>query len=296
MKMAAVVNPNAGSIDETHRADRLRRLMAVLDPFIPNERRRLARADEIARTGQALVDEGADVLIACGGDGTISTLAAVVAKSGTMLAALPLGTRNNFARDLRIPLRIEDWSTLLRDRPVRRVDLGEVNGRLFINNVSIGLYPMIVEMRDEIAGNGGLKKRSAQLAATLRVLARFPRTRCLLRFRDRTERRLTPVLFIGNNEYRAGILPESRRPVMDSGKLWVCTTLATGPWSLLPVLWHAMRGRITNAEALHAVTTPRLEIAFRRHYVRLAIDGEPQRLETPLTLRSRPGMLKVIAP
>src|SRR5687768_14742182 len=83
--------------------------------------------------------QGASVIVAGGGDGTISTVASILADSGADLGVLPLGTLNHFAKDLRIPLEMPDAIETIVHGHTMRVDVGEVNGRRFVNNSSLGV-------------------------------------------------------------------------------------------------------------------------------------------------------------
>src|SRR5947199_4941977 len=83
---------------------------------------------------RAVAERGDELLVVGGGDGTISAAASALVGSGTLLGIIPLGTLNHFARDLGIPTDLRAAAALIARRGERRVDLGEMNGRMFINN------------------------------------------------------------------------------------------------------------------------------------------------------------------
>ncbi len=114
----------------------------------------------------------AEIIVAGGGDGTVSAVASVVCKTDKTLGVLPLGTLNNFSKDLGIPQNIEDAVKIIAGNKVKTIDVGEVNGRIFINNSSIGLYPHIVKRREAQQRLGYGKWRSAFWAA-LKILKTF---------------------------------------------------------------------------------------------------------------------------
>ena len=120
---------------------------------------------EAARTATA----GAAAVIAAGGDGTVSAVAAGLVGSPTLLGVLPLGTLNHFAKDLHIPLELEAAVSVIAAGRVARIDAGQVNDRVFINNSSIGIYPSVVEIREELR-RAGHAKWPAMAIATVRVL------------------------------------------------------------------------------------------------------------------------------
>jgi diacylglycerol kinase family enzyme len=96
---------------------------------------------------RAVADPTCAVVVAGGGDGTVNAVAGVLAGTEKPLGVLPLGTLNHFAKDLGIPHEVERAVQLLGTGAPRRVDVAEVNGRVFVNNSSIGVYPLAVRER-----------------------------------------------------------------------------------------------------------------------------------------------------
>lgn len=295
--LGAVINTGAGAASSGTANKGGSGLLGQLERLVPAERLRRVSSREIESTVGELLDVGVNVLIAGGGDGTVATVAAIASSEGVALAICPLGTRNHFARDLRIPLDPERWWELLRQMPRRKVDLGEVNGRTFINNVSIGMYPEIVQERRRRMKRHGWRKGLADVAAGTSLLRRMPRVRCTITAPEQaTVRRLTPVLFVGNNRYEGGWLPESRRPTMNEGILWICTARASGPLGLLRMSWQTWRRKIYRVEQLDTFEAREVRIDLRRKSILGAIDGEPLRLNSPLLFRVRKEGLEVVAP
>src|SRR4051812_49788191 len=110
------------------------------------------------------VQDGCEALVAGGGDGTINTAASQLVDGDIPLGVIPLGTLNHFAKDLGIPLELEGAAKVVLDGSVCRVDVGEVNGRVFLNNSSLGMYPAIVRLRDRYRVGGGSKGIAAPRA------------------------------------------------------------------------------------------------------------------------------------
>src|SRR5204862_1057875 len=160
-------------------------------------------------------------IIVGGGDGTISAAASALIDSETRLGILPLGTLNHFARDLGIPSKLEDAAKLIADRPERHVDVAEMNDRIFINNSAIGLYPLMVIDRDVQRKRLGRSKRLAMIVASVRTLARFGHQRLTLTVNDEKERVDTPLLFVGNNDYRIDLGAPGQRESLEDGQLCV---------------------------------------------------------------------------
>jgi diacylglycerol kinase family enzyme len=148
------------------------------------------------------LENGARVLVAGGGDGTVSSVAHALGGSDAVLGVLPLGTLNHFAKDLGLPLDIEAAARAIAARQTTCVDVGEVNGRSFVNNSSIGLYARLVAERKK-RERVGLSKWIAHGIAAVRVWSRYyRRLHVTLRGKVVDRRTRTPFVFVGNNEYQ----------------------------------------------------------------------------------------------
>jgi diacylglycerol kinase family enzyme len=160
-----------------------------------------------------------DAIVAGGGDGTLSTVAGVLAGSGIPLGVLPLGTFNHFAKDVGIPLDLAAAvETVCRGR-VTSVDVGRVNGRVFLNNSSLGLYPQVVRKRDQLRQRLRRGKWPAFVWAALLVLRRFPFLKVEINVDGKILQRRTPLVFIGNNSYELNGLNLGARKCLDAGHL-----------------------------------------------------------------------------
>ena len=128
---------------------------------------------ELIELARRAVSNGARAVVAGGGDGTVSAVASQLIGTGKPLGVLPLGTLNHFAKDLGVPLKLEDAARSICEGREVRVDVGEVNGQIFINNSGLGLYPRIVLRREKLQERSGSGKWSAFFRAALAVLRRY---------------------------------------------------------------------------------------------------------------------------
>jgi len=158
------------------------------------------RGAELGERARRAVRSSADVVVAGGGDGTVSTVAGALAGTPKPLGVLPLGTLNHFAKDLGLPLSLEKAAQTIAEGIARLVDVGEVNGHVFINNSALGIYPHIVRGRDELRIRLGLNKWLALVPACLTVFRRYPLVEVRLAAGPETEHLTTPLLFVGNNK------------------------------------------------------------------------------------------------
>ena len=215
--------------------------------------------------------DGAEVIwVAAGGDGTVNAVASSCAESGRAMGVLPVGTLNHFARDLGIPLEMEEAVKVIATAPERRVDAAEANGLLFVNNSSLGVYPAMVLDRDRMRKEGG-SKWWAMVRASARAFVRF---RCLeVEFEaDGTQRRCrTALLFVGNNRYEKEGGRLGQRERLDEGVLSVSLIAGTTRFGMLRVFAAALLGRTKDAGELEEFVVKRFKVsAHGRRRLRVA--------------------------
>ncbi|HEX9305280.1 MAG TPA: diacylglycerol kinase family protein [Thermoanaerobaculia bacterium] len=240
---------------------------------------------------------GSDVVVAGGGDGTVSSVASVLAGSEKTLGILPLGTLNHFAKDLRIPMDFEEAARNVVEGRIALVDVGEVNGNVFVNNSSLGLYPRIVRHREELQQRLGQGKWPAFAWATLHALHRHASSLELtLSIDGREIRRRTPFVFVGNNFYEMEGFKIGKRDRLDLGELSVYLAPDARPFDLIFLAIRAFFGRLRAAGDFEALRTRELRIETRTGRFQVATDGEISMLDTPLLYRVRPQDLRVVVP
>ncbi len=245
---------------------------------------------------RAIAKRGDELLVVGGGDGSISAAASALAGSKTALGILPLGTLNHFARDLGLPTDIGEAAQLIARKPLRRVDVAEMNDRIFINNSAIGLYPLMVIDRDEQRKRLGRSKRLAMVVASIRTLARFNHQRLILTVNDEKERVDTPLLFVGNNDYRIDLGAPGQRESLDDGELSVFVMRKKTRRGLIAASVRALfdRARDDDMEKIEGVQ--RLRVASHRSILAVSLDGEVVHAPPPLDYKIRKRALRVIAP
>jgi len=236
------------------------------------------------------------VLVAAGGDGTINAVAGVVRGTGTALGILPFGTLNHFAKDLRIPLDPVAAARVIAGGKRVAVDVGEVNGRCFINNASLGLYPGMVKERDRQQRRLRRSKRHAMVWATLAVLQRPPILDLRLDLDGEVHDYRAPYVFIGNNAYRMEGFDIGTRERVDEGCLSVYTTRAGTTGELVMLALRALFGRLRQAEDFFESHASSLRVVSRKPRLLVATDGEVTPMKTPLEFRIVPRALEVIVP
>jgi YegS/Rv2252/BmrU family lipid kinase len=256
----------------------------------------LVEGGDCAVRCKAIAERGDPLLIVGGGDGTISAAASALAGTDTILGILPLGTLNHFARDLGIPADLDEAAQVIARGCDRRVDVAEMNGRVFINNSAIGLYPLMVVDRDLQRRRLGRSKRLAMLVASLRTLARFNHQRLTLTVNDEKARLDTPLLFVGNNDYRIDIGAAGKRETIADGELCVLVMRKKTRTGLIAASIRALLNRSRLDDMVRLDGVQRMRVESRRGRVAVSLDGEVVSAPSPLDYRIRKKALRVIAP
>jgi diacylglycerol kinase family enzyme len=294
MKIAVIMNAASGTggedADERERHIREAFVAAGVEPAI-----HCIDPADLADTVPEIA-EGVDVVVAAGGDGTVSAIAGALAGGDVPLAVLPLGTLNHFARDIGMPLDLKEAAAAIVAGRATRVDVGEVNGRVFVNNSSVGLYPETVISRDLERKQTGRGKWTAMAIAAARVLKRFPLLAACIVMPQRSVVCSTPMIFVGNNQYTVNVLQLGQRERLDRGQLSLYMMRCKGRLYMFWLMVRALLGRLDAVRDFEAETTNEVVVRLRHKKLRVAIDGEVAQMRSPLHYRIRPRALPVIVP
>lgn len=228
------------------------------------------------------------IIAVIGGDGTISSVAGMVAGTDATLLPLPGGTLNHFTKDLGVNQDIDLALKQAAKSKSTRVDVARVNGTVFINNSSIGLYPFAVQVRSHFEDKLG--KWPAALIGSARALLRYR----LYEVTIGAKTIKTPFIFIGNNDYHLENLDSIGRHSLTESALSVSILEAHTAWQLVSTLVKFLLGGMRNAPAVKLLKTERIVIRSKRKTIRVARDGEIEKLTTPLEYAIEPAALKVI--
>ena len=284
-RSGAAAKPDAGpeiqSLFEQH-GTRIR-LERVRDP-----------GDLAARARQAA--SRGDVLVAAGGDGTVSAVAAVAVASGATLGVLPMGTLNHFAKDLGLPLDLKSAVKTIVAGQVGQLDVGDVNGRLFVNNSSVGLYPRMVWER-EAEQRRGRRKWTAFGIAVLNTWRNYRMIAARLDVNGSATMVRTPFIFVGNNQYTAEGFRLGGRSRLNDGLLSIFVAPECGRFEILSLPVRAMTGGLrSDAAPFVAFQTDTVTVDVMHRRTSVALDGEVLLMAPPLVYRVRARALRAIVP
>ena len=292
MRAVTIVNKGGGSFAEGAVA----RLEEALAAAGVDSATVVAEGKDCAAFAADHVKRGVQLVIAAGGDGTMSAIAGELAGSGAAMGLLPLGTLNHFARDLGIPADLAEAAKIIAAGKVRQVDIAEANDRAFVNNASVGFYPLMVIDRDAQRQRLGRSKRLAMLVASLRTMTRFHARRLKLSIDGGEARVDTPLLFVGNNHYRLALPSAGQREALDKGELSVMVMRSKSLPGFLAATGRALLGLSRPDDMVRLDSVRELKVDSNRSQLTLAIDGETVALTAPVTFRIRPKALRVIVP
>lgn len=290
-----IINAGSGAGDKT---EIVRSLKEVFDEQKIAARFTLTRnGEEFEKTLERIGKNDAKIIVAAGGDGTINAVAAKLVGTDKTLGVLPMGTLNHFSKDLQIPQDLAEAARVVCENHTTLVDVGEVNGRIFINNSSLGLYPRIVRRRIR-QQRSGYSKWSAAFWSSLAIFRRYPFLELKLRIGKKFMERRTPFVFVGNNEYEIHSFNIGARSSLQDGILSVYVLHRTGRTGLFLLALRSLFSVLREAEDFDEYFTDELTIDKRRKRKRVlvALDGEVVLMHAPLHYRILPRALRVIVP
>ncbi|WP_347139863.1 diacylglycerol kinase family protein [Paracoccus sp. SSK6] len=254
------------------------------------------RGDQLAYLARQAVDEGFDIVLALGGDGTQAAVAGALTGTDAMMGVLPGGTFNYFARDLGVGETVEDALATLLDARVQAVDVGQIENLVFLNNVSLGAYPHILKTREGIYKRWG----RSRLAAYWSVLVAMRRLRHPMRLVARVdgkERHFTTALvFVARSAYQLDSFGLDGADAIRAGNFAVLIAKARRPLPLLRSAFRLAFGLSAKDSDFDLILTDSLTIETGKRQQLIAHDGEKTRMVSPFHLQVRHGALKVLVP
>jgi len=296
MRFLAVLNRDGGTL-RTLDLDAFGKRMA--DTLTASghriEIRTVDGADIERALGEAAGAPDIDVVIAGGGDGTVSAAAAALKGSEKALAVLPAGTMNLFARSLKIPLSLDAAVQSFATGVVRRVDVASANGRPFVHQFSIGMHAKMVHLREKMNFGSRLGKIRASVRAAASAFIKPPSMAVELTVGDAVVATRSIGVNVTNNLFGEGHLPYADEPA--GGVLGIYITVARRRGQMLRLLLHMALGRWERSDQveIHQAEKAKLRVS-RRAKLRCVIDGELGRLERETQFEIHPAALKVLVP
>lgn len=293
-RLCVIVNAKSGRREGAGLTEKLRDLLAPkVAQFELRPLRKGSRIDEQIRRA---VKDGFDLIAVLGGDGTQSAAADALAGTDAVMAVLPGGTFNFFARDLGVGDTVDQALETLLNGQVRRIDVGDVNGRVFLNNTSFGAYPDILEKRESFYRRFG----RSRIGAYWTVLTTLTQLRRPLVLHARVNGEMkdfeTGLAFVAKNAYQIESLGLDGAEALREDRLAVFIARATGGWGLIGAALRLAFGLSARERDFDLICSRDLIIETRPDKRLIARDGEKERMPGPFHLKVRPDALSVVVP
>lgn len=236
------------------------------------------------------------IVVAAGGDGTLNTVATKLMTTEIPIGILPLGTFNYVARLLHIPLDLLKAAEVIAQGRVREVHVAQINDHIYLNNASLGLYPLFIQRRELYNRHFGRFTLHAYTSA-LDVL-----------IRDRKELKLeieidgkkyplkTPLIFFGNNQLQLAEMNLRLAKCAELGKVVGVVVAKSDKRTLFKILWQLIRGNLDHAPDVYSFSADNVQIHSKAKKLTLALDGEIVEMQPPLHISVRKHALKIMVP
>jgi diacylglycerol kinase family enzyme len=291
-RIAVLLNMVAGKAGKSPRPENIKETFA---DFGIEPRIWLSKSEaDLSRFAREALSLDYPVIVAAGGDGTISKVAGVVAGTGAALGLLPTGTLNHFARDLNLPLDLGETAEIIANGYTAAIDVGRVNDRIFINNTSIGIYPELLRYRERLQKKG-LSKWTAIVPAVLAVAVKpSSQLRVCLEVGQQKIEAATSLILVGNNEYETTGWRIGIRQKLDGGFLSLYFSKKLTKSGLISLLFRAFMNMPLGKADFESHRPQEFWILTDRKNLKVALDGELVTLTTPLHFRIQPRFLKVV--
>ncbi|HVE48973.1 MAG TPA: diacylglycerol kinase family protein [Casimicrobiaceae bacterium] len=271
-------------------AGRAHEILRVEDP---------KKIDETARLAVDKARANGGIVVAAGGDGTLNAVAQATLGSGCQFGVIPQGTFNYFGRTHGISSETTEATRSLLTARVEKVQVGLVNDRVFLVNASLGLYPQLLEDREEQKERHGRSRLVAMWAALLTIFREYRPMRVKLEHAGRTHELQTLTLFVGNNRLQLEQLGLDEAESVEEGKL---AAIILRPVPTLTLLWLAVQGALGNLAHARGVehfasSSVMVTPSFQRiRRLKIATDGETEWMDTPIEFRIAREPLLLLTP
>ncbi len=242
---------------------------------------------------QQVIKDGYEIVIAAGGDGTISSVANALLETNAILGIIPAGTLNHFAKDLNIPSSLHEAVKIILEGKTKAIDVCSVNDRVFINNSGIGIYPKIVRKREALQKRIKNKWVAFSMAAK-EVWRGYPFLKIKVISKEKTFSCVTPFLLIGNNEYTMEGLGIGKRESLNQHAMSVYVAKHAQKRGILKFFLLAFISKLIEHKDFEFFTTQELTIESPKEFLFVSVDGEAIALPTPLHYKIHPQALKIL--
>lgn len=236
------------------------------------------------------------VVVAAGGDGTLNAVAKKLIHTDIPMGIIPLGTFNYVARALNIPIDVAQAAEVIATGKIQAVHVAGINDQIYLNNASLGLYPLFIKKRELYNQRLGRFPLNAYTSG-LDVLLRESKSLKLAVTVDGQKYPVaTPLIFFGNNQLQLSDMKLRIAECAANGKLAGVVVAKSDRLSLLKMLWKLIQGKIDQASDVYSFCAEHIQVDCKKPKLTVAVDGELMEMQTPLKFSVKKSALKVMVP
>lgn len=236
------------------------------------------------------------VVVAAGGDGTLNAVATKLVDTGLAMGILPLGTFNYVARVLDIPLDLIQAAEVIATGAQRSVHVASVNDRIYLNNASLGLYPLFIQKREMYNQRFGRLPLNAYTSALDVLIRDRKELKLSIKVDDHLYPVKTPLIFFGNNQLQLREMNLQIAECAAQGRVAGVVLAKSDKTSLFKMLYQLICGALEQAKDVYSFSADRVVVDCKRKKLKIAIDGEIEELTTPLTFTVKKNALTIMVP
>jgi YegS/Rv2252/BmrU family lipid kinase len=285
---------NPGSGRNSRDAEAIDVALAAFGPQA--ELRRWKPGEDLEVAVKQAVMDGFTTIVAAGGDGTVMGVAHALAGTKARLAVLPLGTFNYFARGLGIPQEPREAAEAILAGHTKRISVGAVNGQVFLNNASIGIYPKILREREGVYSRFG-RRRIAAHWSVIRTVIRFQRPLTLRLTTDGVTRSVrTPLLFVARSAYQLSFFGLDAQQTISDDAFALFIAKGTTRMDLLNLALRLATKTVVIGRDVDMISAKSISVETLHPLPDVAFDGEKARMKSPLDFRILTDALEIVVP
>ncbi len=292
----AIINTKAGTSSDWDPEDLRASVAERLSEGFARVHTVCAEPEDFAAALENAIDEAPDVIIVGGGDGSVRSAARLLVDTDIALGVLPLGTLNRLARDLRMPLEINEAATALAEARIESMDTAELNGEIFLCNSLIGLPLQVADRRRNLRGKTLIDRLSGYWSLLVDV---FSTTRKItLELDDHRQNKTVRAISIAvsNNRYEETPSLMMQKRTLQGGELAVYVARHETGASLMLSVVRAMLGLWRHDPDVDEFRTKSMTIKPKGRKIRVSNDGEVEVISGPLEYRVRENSLRILLP
>lgn len=236
------------------------------------------------------------VVVAAGGDGTLNAVAKKLMHTDIPMGIIPLGTFNYVARVLNIPLDVFQAAEVIATGAIQKIHIATINDQIYLNNASLGLYPLFIQKRERYNRRLGRLPLNAYTSGLDVLLREHKSLKLAITVDGHKYPVATPLIFFGNNQLQLSDMKLRIAECAASGKLAGVVVAKSDRLSLLKMLWKLIQGKIDQASDVYSFCAEQIQVDCKKPKLTVALDGELVEMQTPLKFSVEKSALKVMVP